>query len=200
MLDTSFQVWGGLFYLLNKVFFSQAERSKRLKVRRFWLIRSWIVYIAGLPAWVIVFISERNWIAAGVESGGAPAMIGGLIIALRGHGTAPKWLDSISKAGVFIGLILSVYEFGGLTTTNQLLELGIAGGFLFGTYLMAKDNVQGYIWLIIGNVSCASLMGLEGFYILMIQQLISLIFVTDAFIYRRKRNISESVPVKAKVL
>ena len=200
MIEISLQAWGGLFYLLNKVCFSQAERSKRIKVRRFWLIRSWIVYLSGLPAWVIVFISERNWIAAGVESGGAPAMIGGLIIALRGHGTAPKLLDSISKAGVFIGLTLSVYEFGGITTTNQFLELGIAAGFLFGTYLMAKDNVQGYIWLMLGNVSCGSLMGLEGFYILIIQQLISIIFVTDAFINRRKRPVTQLVPVKAKVL
>ena len=199
MFDTLLQVWGGLGYLLNKVCFSQAERSRKRRDRRIWLIRSWIVYLAGLPAWVSVFISERNWIAAGVESGGAPAMVGGLIIASRGHGTAPKWLDSLSKAGVFIGLTLSVYEFGGLTTTNQFIELGIAAGFLIGTYLMAKYNVQGYIWLMIGNVSCASLMGLEGFYILMIQQLVSLIFVTDAFIYRRKRPISESVPVTAKV-
>ena len=200
MFDMPLQIWGGLGYLLNKVFFSQAERSKRIKERRSWLVRSWIVYLAGMPAWVIVFISERNWIAAGVESGGTPAMVGGLIIALRGHGTALKWLDSISKAGVFIGLTLSIYEFGGLTTTNQFLELGIAAGFLIGTYLMAKDNVQAYIWLMIGNVSCASLMGLEGFYILMIQQLISLIFVTDAFINRRKRPFTESVPVKAKLL
>jgi hypothetical protein len=187
MFDMPLQIWGGLGYLLNKVCFSQAERSKRIKVRRFWLIRSWIVYIAGLPAWVIVFVSERNWIAAGVESSGAPAMIGGLIIALRGHGTVPKWLDSISKVGVFIGLTLSVYEFGGITTTNQLLELGIAAGFLFGTYLMAKDNMKGYIWLMIGNISCATLMGLEGFTILMIQQLVSLIFVADAFLVRRKK-------------
>ena len=186
MFDTSLQIWGGLGYLLNKVCFSQAERKK--SNRRIWLIRSWIVYLAGLPAWVMVFISERNWIAAGVESGGAPAMLIGLTIAWRGQGTAPKWLDHISKAGVFTGLILSVHEFGGLTTLNQFLELGIAAGFLMGTYLMAKDNVQGYIWLMIGNISCASLMGFEGFYLLMVQQLVSLIFVTDAFLIRRKRS------------
>ena len=199
MIDTSFQVWGGLGYLLNKVCFSQAERSESVKERRAWLVRSWIVYLTGLPAWVIVFISEHNWLAAGVESGGAPAMMVGLIIALRDHGNPPKWLDSISKAGVFIGLTLSLYEFGGLTTKNQLLELGIAAGFLFGTYLIANDNVQGYIWLMLGNISCGALMGLEGYYVLMIQQLISLIFVTDAFIYRRKRPVTESVPLKTKV-
>lgn len=200
MIEISLQAWGGLFYLINKVCFSLSERSKTFNERRMWRIRSWIVYLAGLPAWVMVFISERNWIAAGVESGGAPAMLVGLIIAWRGQGTGPRWLDHISKAGVSIGLTLSVYEFGGVTTLNQFLELGIAAGFLMGTYLMAKENAQGYFWLMLGNVSCASLMGLEGFYILMIQQLVSLIFVTDAFLIRRKRSVIESRTVRTGVL
>lgn len=189
MLETALQIWGGLFYLLNKISFSQAERSNAISCRRQWRIRSWIVYLAGLPAWVIVFISEHNWIAASVESGGAPAMIMGLIIAWRGHGTEPKWLDKISKASVLAGIALSIYEFGGIRTPNQFLELGIAAGFLMGTYMMAKDNMQGYFWLILGNVSCASLMGMEGFFILMTQQMVSLIFVTDAFLVRRKKYI-----------
>lgn len=192
MIDISLQIWGGIFYLLNKVFFSQAERSKTINVRKIWRIRSWIVYLTGLPAWVIVFISEHNWIAAGVESGGAPAMLVGLIIAWRGHGAEQKWLDSIAKLSVFVGLILSVHEFGGIKNLCQLLELGIAAGFLMGTYLMAKDNVQGYLWLMSGNVSCATLMGIEGFYILMTQQLISLGFVSDAYFVRRNKPIIES--------
>ena len=114
-------------------------------------------------------------------------MIMGLIIAWRGHGTEPKWLDKISKSSVLAGIVLSIYEFGGIRTPNQFLELGIAAGFLMGTYMMAKDNVQGYFWLMLGNVSCASLMGIEGFFILMIQQLVSLIFVADAFLVRRKK-------------
>ncbi len=189
MIDISLQIWGGLFYLLNKVFFSQAERSKTINGRKIWRIRSWIVYLAGLPAWVVVFISEHNWIAAGVESGGAPAMLVGLIIALRGHGAEPKWLDSISKISVLVGLALSVYEFGGIKNLSQLLELGIAAGFLMGTYMMAKDNAQGYLWLMLGNVSCASLMGIEGYFIFMTQQLVSLAFVTDAFLTRRKKRM-----------
>ena len=189
MIDISLQIWGGLFYLLNKVFFSQAERSKTINGRKIWRIRSWIVYLAGLPAWVVVFISEHNWIAAGVESGGAPAMLVGLIIALRGHGAEPKWLDSISKISVLVGLALSVYEFGGIKNLSQFLELGIAAGFLMGTYMMAKDNAQGYLWLMLGNVSCASLMGIEGYFIFMTQQLVSLAFVTDAFLTRRKKRM-----------
>ncbi len=192
MIDISLQIWGGLFYLLNKVFFSQAERSKTFNGRKVWRIRSWIVYLAGLPAWVVVFISEHNWIAAGVESGGAPAMLVGLIIAWRGQGTEPKWLDSIAKLSVLLGLVLSIYEFGGIKNLSQFFELGIAAGFLMGTYMMAKDNIQGYLWLMLGNVSCASLMGMEGYFILMTQQLVSLVFVTDGFIVRRKKLIIES--------
>ncbi|WP_320169403.1 hypothetical protein [Maridesulfovibrio sp.] len=180
------QIWGGLFYLLNKFFFSRAERSSKEFNRKSWRIRSWVVYLAGLPAWIIVFVSEHNWIAASVESGGAPAMISGLIIAWRGHGAEPKWLNILAKASVAVGLGISLYEYGGLTDTTQLLELGIAAGFLLGTYMMAQDDQQGYLWLMLGNVSCAALMGLQGFYILMAQQLISLIFVIDAFLIRRK--------------
>ena len=192
MVDLPLQIWGGVFYLLNKIFFSRAERSKNERLRRVWRIRSWIVYLVGLPAWVVVFISEHNWIAAGVESGGAPAMTIGLIIAWRGHGNEPKWLDYVAKISVLIGLTLSFYEFGGIKTLNQLLELGIAAGFLMGTYMMAKDKVQGYFWLMLGNVSCASLMGLEGFFVLMAQQTVSLFFVTDAYLARKQTLISES--------
>lgn len=57
-----------------------------------------------------------------------------------------------------------------------------------GTYMMAKDNAQGYLWLMLGNVSCASLMGIEGYFILMTQQLVSFAFVTDAFWVRKKKH------------
>lgn len=186
MLSLSLQIWGGVFYLLNKICFSRAERSRIAENRKAWRVRSWIVYLAGLPAWVTVFIFEHNWIAAGVEAGGAPAMTVGLIIALRGRGTEPKWLDAVAKLSVLAGLALSVYEFGGITSLLQVVELGIAAGFLMGTYLMAKDNPLGYFWLMLGNVSCATLMGMEGYYVLMIQQLLSLIFVSDAYLVRRR--------------
>jgi len=191
MIDISLQLWGGLLYLLNKVFFSQAERSKTLNDRQLWRIRSWIVYLAALPAWVVIFVSRQNWIAAGVESGGAPAMLVGLLIAWRGHGTNPKGLDTLAKLSVLAGLTLSIYEFGGIKTITQFLELGIAAGFLMGTYLMAKDKAQGYVWLMLGNISCSALMGIEGFFILMAQQLISLAFVTDAFLARKKKRVLE---------
>ena len=144
--------------------------------------------MTGLPAWIFIFVFEHNWIAAAVESGGAPSMLMGLILARRGGGKEPKGLDTIARIAVLMGIAISFYEFGGIKTLNQLLELGIAAGFLMGTYMMAKNKTQGYLWLMLGNVSCASLMGIEGYRVLMAQQLVSLVFVTDAFLTRTKRS------------
>lgn len=110
MLNLLLQVWGGLFYLLNKVFFSRAERSKNSQGKqksRFW---AWAFYLIGVPAWVIVLVSGRNWIAAAIETGGAPAMLVGLINARRGQGHAPLWLDHFAKLALAIGLGLSLYD------------------------------------------------------------------------------------------
>ena len=194
MFDVALQAWGGSLFLLNKVFFSRAERSASMSARRLWRIRSWSVYLAGLPAWIIVFLSERNWIAAAVEAGTAPSMLVGLLIALRGHGTQPRWLDHAAKAFIALGMGLSMYDAGGITSHTQMLELGIAAGFLMGTYLMAKDRAAGYFWLMLGNVSCAALMGIQDYYILMLQQLASLLFVVDAHLARRKAflNVQEN--------
>ena len=87
-----------------------------------------------------------------------------------GRGHTPAWLDNISRISMVLVLALSCYEFGGIRTLTQVLELGIAAGFLLGTYLTAKQSVQGYFWLMLGNVVCVALMGLQGYVILMVQQ------------------------------
>ena len=163
-----------------------AERTSNTQDKRKWLILAWTVYLIALPAWVIVFIVKDNWIAAAVEAGAAPSMLIGLCIALRGRGKEPFWLNWLSNLAVVAGLGLSLYNFGGITSISQILELGIAAGFLIGTYQLAKQNPQGYLWFILGNVSCAMLMGLEGYNLLMIQQLISLIFVVDAYLANKR--------------
>ena len=175
------QFWGGLFYLMNKICFSQAERSLNSNSRRTWQISAWVAYLAGLPVWVIVFISENNWIAAGVEAGGAPSMIMGLIIAKNASTQSPGWLDYLSRIMVILGLLISFYEFGGLTVLTQYLELGISAGFLMGTYFLAKNEGAGYLWLMLGNLACSVLMGIQGYWILSIQQILSFVFVMDAF-------------------
>ena len=188
VMHTVLQVWGGAAYLTHKICLSRAERSADSKANRRWRLWSWTVYLAGLPAWVAVFLAERNWIAATVEAGGAPAMAVGLIIALRGHGGAPRWLDHLARFAVVAGLGASLLDFGGITTISQVIELAIAAGFLMGTYLLAKDRMHGYFWFMLGNVSCALLMGIQGYLILMLQQMVSLGFVIDAYRMRRRNR------------
>ncbi|MEP1035524.1 hypothetical protein [Ekhidna sp.] len=195
MISILLQTWGGLGYLLNKVLFSRAERSSNSKTKKNYRIWSWIAYLSALPAWIIVFISEDNWIAAAVEFGGAPSMIMGLLIALKGNGKQTKYVNHFAKVFVLLGLCLSLNKTGGLFQLTQLIELGIACGFLLGTYFLAKDALSGYLWLVLGNISCAILMGLEEFYILMSQQIISLLFVLDAYFVRR-RNLNRNDFIK----
>lgn len=187
------ELWGGLFYLLNKLFFSRAERAVNKQNIQKWRLRAWVVYLVGLPPWVYIFISERNWIAAAVESSGSPAMIMGLIAAWQGQNKFQGiiWLDHFSKLMIFIGLGLSFYDFGGLVTFNQFLEMGIAAGFLFGTYFLAKYKSQGYIWLAVGNISAALLMLRHGYYLLATQQIVSLGLVSDAYKIQRRKAIAQ---------
>jgi len=189
MLILLLQFWGGSFYLLNKLFFSRAERAATLQPQQRWRIRAWAAYLIGLPPWVYIFISERNWIAAAVESSGVPAMLIGLSAAWHGHTQFRKrvWLDHLAKLMIIVGLGLSFHDFGGLTTLNQILELGVASGFLLGTYLLAKSKPQGYFWLLVGNVSAASLMMRQGYFLLMAQQLFSFILVFDAYRIQKQK-------------
>ncbi len=184
MLSSIMQAWGGIFYLLNKIFFCIAEHNPRNK--RIWKICSWMVYIIGLPAWVVIFIWEHNWIAAALEAGGAPSMILGLIIALSGKGKEPKWLDYVAIVFVICGISYSLYDFGGITTINQVLELGIVVGFLIGTYMLAKERPIGYLWFLLMNSSNAILMYIESYPMLCLQQIISFIVIFDAYRFNKK--------------
>ena len=117
-------------------------------------------------------------------------MLMGLIAALQGNAQSNthRWLDHLAKLMIVVGLGLSLYDFGGLTSFNQIIELGIAAGFLLGTYLLAKSNPQGYFWLLVGNISAASLMGRQGYFLLMAQQLLSFFLVLDAFRFQKQKS------------
>jgi len=183
------QAWAGAFYLLNKIFFSRAERSKEKIKQQTWRVWSWRVYLIGLPAWVIIFLSERNWMAAAVEAGGATSMVLGLVIATRGNEKdGPAWLDWIARIAAVFGIAYSLYDFGGITTVNQTLELGVVVGFLVGTYLLAKQKAYGYLWFLLMNGSNAGLMWVQDYPWLTLQQLISFGFVLDAYLTHRRTN------------
>ncbi|MFH0779356.1 MAG: hypothetical protein V1928_00680 [Parcubacteria group bacterium] len=182
----------GGFYLLNKVFLFFSERSKNngnAASARKWRIASWVVYLAGLIPWVILFIVWRNWIAASVELSGAPAMVLGLVIALRGTTkNPPVWLDRIALICIPLGFAYSFYDFGGLNTINQWLEIALVAGFLIGTYLLAKEKSSGYLWYVLMHVACSWLMYIQGSVWLFVQQIISLIFIFDAYRLTRQRK------------
>ena len=189
MFKTILQIWAGLFYLFNKIFFSLAERSRDEKKERRNRIISWAVYLTGLPAWLCLFVLERNWILFGVESSGAPAMALGLYLAAKGiEKKPPRWLDIFARLAIISGVGFSIYDFCGITTINQFLELGVSIGFILGTYLLARQRIKGYYWFMLMNGCCAVLMFVQGYHVLVIQQIISLLFVIDAFLAKKRKS------------
>ena len=187
-MDITLQVWGGVCYLLNKVFLSHAEGIKDDKR---WRVCAWAVYLAGLPAWVIILILKRDWMAAAIEAGGAPAMILGLVAAIMGLKQTPGLLKK--GAGVFaygllaVGVAYSLYDFGGITAFSQVLEIGVILGFLAGSYLLAKENAIGWLFFMLMNISMGTLMAIQGKPILVIQQTASLCFVFRGFFRSRRK-------------
>jgi hypothetical protein len=183
-MDLVLQVWGGGLYLLNKVFFALAE-GKEEDTKRKLRIAGWIVYILGVPAWVIILISKHDWIAASIEAGGLPAMLFGLLNAYQHAASPNKHLDLITSlftyASLVFGVGYSLYDYGGITSGSQVLEIGVMIGFLLGSYLLAKKNSYGWIFFMLMNVSMASLMLVQNKPLLSVQQLVSLCFVIYGF-------------------
>lgn len=181
------QIWGGLFYLLNKVFLSLATRQEKWQKLRIW---GWASFLIGLPAWVIILALQRDWIAATIEFGSAPAMVLGLYGAMRGEANTPKSLDTFSKYFAYIllalGITYSWIENNGITSLSQFLEIGVIVGFLIGTYLLAKNRRIGWLFFFLMNVSMGLLMFLQDHLILAIQQFISVLFVLNGFIGSKK--------------
>ena len=198
MFKLFLQITGGLFYFSNKLFFAAAEREKNEVLRKKWQTAAWLVYLSGVSPWVIIFVYEHNWIAAAVESSGVPAMLLGLINVLqkKKYSSLSRVFDIFSKIMIITGLCISFYDFGGIASFNQLIELWIAAGFLFGTYYIAKSKAAGYVWLIIGNISAALLMFRQEYYILMLQQLFSIIPVSYALVSYHKRERSRSSNIR----
>ncbi|SHJ19765.1 Nicotinamide mononucleotide transporter [Malonomonas rubra DSM 5091] len=195
-MDLILQAWGGGFYLLNKIFFAFAEGSNEQNKRKL-RIAGWAVYLLGLPAWVIILIGKHDWMAAAIEAGGAPAMLFGLINAYRGELAPSRRFDRIISFFTYsflaLGISYSLYDYGGLTSLSQLLEIGVVIGFLVGSYLLAKKNSKGWLFFMLMNISTGSLMLLQDKYLLAGQQLVSLCFVMYGFsVVLRSRRADSS--------
>lgn len=179
-MDIALQLWGGGFYLLNKMFFALAE-GKPEKLKRDLKLVGWAIYILGVPAWVIILIGKQNWIAASIEAGGIPSMLLGLYTVFKQAKSPNPTLDKIASfftyASITLGLAYSVVDYGGITSLSQLLEIGVMLGFLLGSYYLAKNNTKGWLFFMLMNASMAMLMLMQHKPLLSIQQLASLSFV-----------------------
>ena len=183
-MDLALQAWGGGLYLLNKVFFALAE-GRREADKRSLRILGWIVYILGAPAWVVILVGKHDWIAAAIEAGGVPAMLFGLYNVWRNADSLNKTLDFIASmltyAALLFGVGYSLYDYGGITSWTQTLEIGVMIGFLVGTYLLAKNLSGGWLFFMLMNGSMAALMLVQHKPLLSMQQLVSLCFVIYGF-------------------
>ncbi|MDH3353875.1 MAG: hypothetical protein OEL79_01525 [Chromatiales bacterium] len=178
-MDIFLQAWGGIFYLANKIYFSLSETKIGDKKNQFKLI-AWSTYLIGVPAWIVLLIGKNDWIAASIEAGGIPAMLLGLYKTFYKTPASPLVelaVKYITYFAIAFGVFISVQHYGGITSISQFLEIGVTLGFLMGSYLMTQHNSNGYLFFVLMNLSMASLMFLQDKNILMVQQLVSLLFV-----------------------
>lgn len=188
-MDLFLQAWGGGLYLLNKVFFALAE-GKHATLKRRLRIVGWVVYIIGVPAWVIILVGKHDWIAASIEAGGVPAMLFGLYNVWQDTDQPHRGFDLLTSfltySALFFGVCYSLYDYSGLTSVSQVLEIGVMIGFLMGSYLLAKKHSSGWLFFMLMNVSMASLMFMQHKPLLAGQQLVSLGFVIYGFTVANK--------------
>ena len=182
---------GGVLYLANKVFFDIMERrdGRDAVAFLFWKRMAWIVYLLGLPAVLIVFYQEKNWIFGAVELGGMPAMLCGLIASFSLK-DPPKILDKFALYAIPVGLFVTLFDFKSWSTF--LLQLFGSAGFLIGTRALSKRDEkkqeQGYYWFFVMNIATALLFFVQERYLWIPQQIISVLFVLDALRVRRLRK------------
>ena len=116
-------------------------------------------------------------------------MLLGLVTALRGTTkNTPRRLDLLAIVCIPLGFAYSLYDFGGLNTINQWLEIGLVVGFLVGTYLLAKERASGYLWYVLMHVTCGWLMWIQGYPWLFLQQVASLGFIVYAYVVTQIRK------------
>lgn len=179
-MDIALQIWGGCFYLINKIFFALAE-GKRENIKRKLKLYGWVIYLIGVPAWVIILLSEQNWIAASIEAGGVPSMCLGLYTVYQYSKSPNIIFDKVASfftyGSIVLGVGYSLLDYGGITSFSQVLEMGVMLGFLLGSYLLAKDNRTGWFFFMLMNGSMAILMLIQGKQLLAAQQIVSLSFV-----------------------
>jgi hypothetical protein len=163
------------------------ERERATARFWFWRKLAWATYLVGLPPVVAIFAVEQNWLFAAIEVGGAPAMMCGLVAAFS-RKDPPAWLDQLALIAIPIGIIASLWNLGLSKPLAQGLEVAGSIGFLVGTYLLAKDREEGYRWFLVMNLATGILLGMQGYYLFVPQQILSIILIADAHRVRKRKN------------
>ena len=187
-IDLLLQIWGGAGYLLAKILLAAAEGASD---GRKWRIAGWFSYLIGIPAWVILLVSKNSWIVAAIDLGSIPSMILGIVSAWKKGAKVNKAFDMFVKFFTFFmimaGISYSIYFFHGITTFSQVLEILITFGFLLGSYLLAKKNPAGWLLFALMCICMGALMFLQGKFLLIFQQGVSLVVVIIGYVKATKK-------------
>jgi len=182
------QWWGGIGYLLSKIFIVRSEFLENGRNSR---LIGWFAYLVGMPAWVILLLSKQSWIASAVEIAGIPSVILGIVLTWKQNNSPNKYIDGSIRVFIalviLLGVVTSIYTFGGIKTLSQVLEILIIFGILISNYLLARKNPFGWLTFTLGLTSTSILMYIQNKPILFIQQLVSLIPVIIGFIVCMKK-------------
>ena len=187
-LDLFLQIWGGSGYLLAKILLAISEGVEN---GRRWRIVGWFSYLIGIPAWVIILGSKNDWVIAANDIGSIPAMILGIITAWKQNNHAnrryEKFVRFFTIFMIIAGITYSIYHFHGITTTSQVLEILVIIGFLGGSYLLAKNNLNGWILFALMCICVVILMWMQNKYLLAILQGFSLIITMIGYMRAKQR-------------
>jgi hypothetical protein len=193
-MELFLQCWGGAGYFLAKIFLVRAEFLENERNCR---LIGWIVYLLGLPAWVILLVSRQNWIASAIETAGIPAIILGIVMTWKQSNNPHTYIDwsirIFTGFMIVLGTTYSIYTFNGIRTFSQVLEIIIIFGYLVSNYLLAKRNPFAWLMFMVGLISMSILMYIQDKPILCIQQLVSLIPVIIGFVKCMKKAKEQQI-------
>lgn len=133
-----------------------------------------------------MLLIKQNFIFSALEASALPLMILGLTLAsMRVEkdqiDKKLRKLDPVVYTLIGAGLGYSFRYFGGFVTTHQWLEITASAGFLIGTYLQAKDHTAQYAAYLVMNIATAVLFFRQDLLWFGIQQIVSIVFILDAY-------------------
>lgn len=184
-------ITGGSLYLSSKTFLFSGELSKDEMKSKESRLLSWIFCLTASMPIFFWFLNHGNYIASLI------ILASGFVAAIHILMTAMNWKESAKKTTIATCIIVatslpfSLHEFQGITTQTQMIEIAMAVGFLFGTYLLGIRDVRGHLGIAVMDVSSGALFFIQGYNLMAFQQAISVCLVIGTLfvnIPRKKRG------------